>query len=321
MNTQHVPWHHRSVVVTGGAGFLGRALVRHLQNAGYTNIHVPRSREFDLTCPDAIQAMLVQMQPDLVIHLAALCGGIAANRDRPGDFFYQNLMMGTQLMEAARQGGVEKFVAVGTVCAYPKFTPAPFKEDALWDGYPEETNAPYGLAKKMLLVQAQAYRQQYGFNAIYVLPVNLYGPADNFDLHTSHVIPALIRKFITAREEGTPEVVCWGSGAGSREFLYVDDAARAIVLAAEQYDAPEPMNIGSGHEIRIADLAEMIRALTGYTGQLRWDTSQPDGQPRRVLDISRAQQQLGFNAAVSLEEGLRHTIEFYEQTHRPAVLL
>jgi len=257
--------------------------------------------------------MLYDARPDTIIHLAALAGGIGANRSRPADFFYINLMMGVQLMHEAWKFGVEKFVAIGTICAYPKFTPLPFKEENLWDGYPEETNAPYGLAKKMLLVQAQAYREQYGFNAIYLLPVNLYGPRDNFNLVTSHVIPALIRKCIEAQTRGDKEVILWGDGSPTREFLYVEDAAEGITLAAEHYNGSEPVNLGSGYEISIKDLAELIARLTGFSGRLVWDTSKPNGQPRRALDVSRAEQFFGFRSRMPFEEGLRRTIEWYRQ--------
>jgi len=299
------------VLVTGGAGFLGSSLVRTLERHGLTkeSIRVPRSRDLDLRrwedCVTAVQDV------DLVIHLAAKVGGIGYNMANPGSLFYDNAIMGVQLMEAARQAGVAKFVAVGTICAYPKFTPVPFREEDLWEGYPEETNAPYGLAKKMLLVQAQAYRQQYGFNAIYLLPVNLYGPGDNFDPASSHVIPALIKKFVEAVETGAESVEVWGTGAASREFLYVDDAAEGIALAAERYDRPDPVNLGAGFEITIRDLATLIADLTGFTGEIVWDTTKPDGQPRRCLDVSRAEREFGFRAKTGFEDGLRTTIEWY----------
>jgi GDP-L-fucose synthase len=299
------------VLVTGGAGFLGSSLVRTLERHGFTkeSIRVPRSRDLDLRrwedCVTAVQDV------DLVIHLAAKVGGIGYNMANPGSLFYDNAIMGVQLMEAARQAGVAKFVAVGTICAYPKFTPVPFREEDLWEGYPEETNAPYGLAKKMLLVQAQAYRQQYGFNAIYLLPVNLYGPGDNFDPASSHVIPALIKKFVEAVETGAESVEVWGTGAASREFLYVDDAAEGIALAAERYDRPDPVNLGAGFEITIRDLATLIADLTGFTGEIVWDTAKPDGQPRRCLDVSRAEREFGFRAKTGFEDGLRTTIEWY----------
>lgn len=314
MNTDSF-WKKR-FCVTGGAGFLGSFVVEKLRQRGATDIFVPRKRDYDLVDPQAIRRMLEDARPDVIIHLAAHVGGIGANRMHPAEFFYDNLMMGVQLMHQAWQRGVEKFVAIGTVCAYPKYTPVPFKEDDLWNGYPEETNAPYGLAKKMLLVQAQAYRQQYGFNAIYLLPVNLYGPRDNFDLETSHVIPALIRKCIEAQEQGLPEVVVWGDGSPTREFLYVEDAAEGIVLATEKYNGPEPVNLGSGMEIRIRDLAEMIRRLTGFKGRLVWDTSRPNGQPRRALDTTRAERYFGFKAQTPFEEGLKRTIAWYRENRQ-----
>jgi GDP-L-fucose synthase len=274
-------------------------------------VFVPRSREFDLVSGDAVRRLYSEKGPEIVIHLAARVGGIGANRENPGRFFYENLMMGVQLMEEGRRAGIEKFVGIGTVCAYPKFTPVPFHEDDLWNGYPEETNAPYGLAKKMLLVQAQAYREQYGFQAIYLLPVNLYGPGDNFDPSTSHVIPALIKKCVEAADRQASEVEVWGTGSASREFLYVDDCAEAIVLATQRYDGTDPVNIGAGREITIRDLVHRIADLTGFAGQIRWDTSKPDGQPRRCLDVSRAERAFGFRAATSFEEGLRRTVDFY----------
>lgn len=305
----------KRVLVTGGAGFLGQHVVAALSSYHCANILVPRSRDYDLRRHDDIVRMYEVMRPDVVIHLAANVGGIGINREKPGEFFYDNLMMGAQLMELGRQAEIDKFVAVGTVCAYPKHTPVPFREEDLWNGYPEETNAPYGLAKKMMLVQAQAYRQQYGFNAIYLLPVNLYGPGDNFDLRTSHVIPALIRKCVEARERGEPEVVVWGTGAASREFLYVQDAAQGILLAADRYDQPEPVNLGSGMEITIKDLVTLIVELTGFEGRIVWDTTKPDGQPRRCLDVSRARERFGFTAVTPFREGLRKTIAWYE-AHR-----
>lgn len=304
-------WPGQRVLVTGGAGFLGRVLVRALQQRGCGPISVPRSAEYDLVDRGASERLLDDARPDLIIHLAAVCGGIGANRDRPGDFFYQNLMMGVQLMEAARRRGVPKFVAIGTVCAYPKFAEVPFREERLWDGYPEETNAPYGLAKKMLLVQAQAYRQQYGYNAIYLLPANLYGPGDNFDLHTSHVIPALIRKLSEAKRRRDAAVICWGTGRASREFLYVDDAAEGILLAAERYNGAEPVNLGNGREITIRELTETIRRMIGFDGRIEWDATRPDGQPRRALDTRRARELFGFEARTPLEEGLRRTIDWF----------
>lgn len=301
----------KRVVVTGGAGFLGRYVLEGLQKRRCRQILVPRIEQYDLVNPADIARMYEDLRPQVVIHLAAVVGGIGANRERPGEFFYKNLMMGVQLIEQARLYGVEKFVAIGTVCAYPKFTPVPFREEHLWDGYPEETNAPYGLAKKMLLVQSQAYRQQYGFNSIFLLPVNLYGPGDNFDPRTSHVIPALIKKCVDAVQAGDDHITCWGTGAVSREFLYAADAAEGILLAAERYDGAEPVNLGAGREIRIKDLAQMVAHLTGFTGEIRWDSSQPDGQPRRCLDVSRARALFGFEAHTSFDEGLRQTIDWY----------
>jgi GDP-L-fucose synthase len=306
-------WAERTVLVTGGAGFLGAHVVRNIQDQGCQAVVVPRSHDFDLREKASIIRLLEQARPDLVLHLAATVGGIGANRRYPGQFFYDNAIMGLQLMEQARRFGIEKFVAIGTVCAYPKFTPVPFRETDLWNGYPEETNAPYGLAKKMLLVQAQAYRQEYGFNAIYLLPVNLYGPGDNFDPETSHVIPALIRKCLEAVERGQEEVVVWGTGQASREFLYVEDAAEAIVLAAEHYSDPAPVNLGSGLEVSIKELVELIADLTGFKGRLVWDTTKPDGQPRRCLDTTRAEQAFGFHASTDFREGLKRTIDWYRQ--------
>lgn len=307
-------WTHRRVMVTGGAGFLGTAVVARLRSAGATEIFVPRSADYDLTTADGVSRALADGRPDLVIHLAAVVGGIGANRENPGRYFYANAIMGIQLMEQARLAGVAKFVQIGTVCSYPKFTPVPFREEALWDGYPEETNAPYGLAKKMLLVQGQAYRAQYGFNAIHLIPVNLYGPGDNFDPQTSHVIPALIKKCVDAIEGGDDYIEVWGSGEASREFLFVDDAAEAIVLASERYDDPDPINLGVGQEIAVRDLVSRIVELTGYTGDVRWDASKPDGQPRRALDTTRARDRLGFIASTRLEDGLRETIRWYKAT-------
>ena len=309
-------WNNKSVCITGGAGFLGSFVLAALQQRGAAQVFVPKIEEYDLVNPVDIQRMYDDARPDIIIHLAALAGGIGANRARPADFFYINLMMGVQLMHEAWKRGVEKFVAIGTVCAYPKFTPIPFREENIWDGYPEETNAPYGLAKKMLLVQAQAYREQYGFNAIYLLPVNLYGPRDNFDLQTSHVIPALIRKYIEAQQRGDKEVVLWGDGSPTREFLYAGDAADGILTAAERYNGAEPVNLGSGQEISIKDLSELIARLTGYQGKLVWDTSQPNGQPRRALDTSRAAKYFGWRASVPFKEGLRQTIAWYRETQR-----
>ncbi len=309
-------WQSRRVCVTGGAGFLGSFVTEKLRQRGARDIFIPRYPEYDLVQPQDVERLLDDSRPDVIIHLAAHVGGIGANRLHPAEFFYDNLMMGVQLMHQAWKRGVEKFVAIGTVCAYPKYTPVPFREEDLWNGYPEETNAPYGLAKKMLLVQAQAYRQQYGFNAIFLLPVNLYGPRDNFDLESSHVIPALIRKCIEAQESGQKTVEVWGDGSPTREFLYVEDAAEGILLATERYNGAEPVNLGSGFEISIRDLAELIRRLTGFEGDLVWDASKPNGQPRRALDISRAEKYFGFRARTNFEEGLRRTIEWYRQ-NRP----
>ena len=307
-------WPGRRVMVTGGGGFLGSAVVRRLNEAGATDIFVPRSRDYDLRTRDGIDRALVDGRPDLVIHLAAVVGGIGANRENPGRFFYENAIMGIELMEQARLAGVGKYVQIGTVCSYPKFTPVPFREDDIWDGYPEETNAPYGLAKKMLLVQGQAYRQQYGFDVIYLIPVNLYGPGDNFDPASSHVIPALIKKCVDAREAGADHIDVWGTGSASREFLYVDDAAEAIVLAAERCEGAAPVNLGVGHEITIRELVELIARLTRFDGEIRWDSTKPDGQPRRALDTSRAREGFGFVAKTGFEEGLRRTIDWYERT-------
>lgn len=309
-------WQDQRVCVTGGAGFLGSFVVNKLHQQGAKEIFVPHVEDYDLVKLVDIQRMLKDAQPSLIIHLAALAGGIGANRARPADFFYINLMMGVQLMHQAYLFGVNKFVAVGTICAYPKITPLPFKEENLWDGYPEETNAPYGLAKKMLLVQAQAYRAQYGFNAIYPLPVNLYGPGDNFNLETSHVIPALIRKCLEAQERGEDQIILWGDGSPTREFLYVEDAAEGLLLAAERYNGAEPFNLGSGQEISIKELAVTIARLTGFQGKIFWDTDKPNGQPRRALDTSRAEKFFGFRAQTPLEEGLYRTIEWYKATRR-----
>jgi GDP-L-fucose synthase len=301
----------KRILITGGAGFLGRRVCALLREHGPAALIVPRSTECDLTEQEAVRRLFAAERPDVVVHLAAQVGGIGANRANPGRYFYANMAMGLHLIEASRRAGVDKVVQVGTVCAYPKYARVPFSEDSLWDGYPEETNAPYGIAKKSLLVMLQGYRQQYGLAGIYLLPVNLYGPGDNFDLETSHVIPALIRKFCAAKEARAHEVEVWGTGRATREFLYVDDAARAIVLATERYDSPEPVNLGAGQEISIRDLAEMIAKLTGFEGEIRWDTSRPDGQPRRMLDTTRAEQWLGFRAEVGLEEGLRRTIDWW----------
>ncbi|MDH7569245.1 MAG: GDP-L-fucose synthase [Armatimonadota bacterium] len=304
-------WPDKRVVVTGGAGFLGSFVVEKLRERGCRSVFVPRSKEYDLRDRDAIVRLYEKARPHVVIHLAAVVGGIGANRANPGRFFYDNAIMGIQLMEYARQFGVEKFVAVGTICAYPKFTPVPFKEDDLWNGYPEETNAPYGLAKKMMLVQAQAYRAQYGFNAIYLLPVNLYGPRDNFDLESSHVIPALIRKCHQAKERREGRIVLWGDGSPTREFLYVEDAAEGLLLATERYNGPEPVNLGTGEEVTIRDLAAMIAAEVGFEGEIFWDTSRPNGQPRRCLDVSRAQKYFGFRATHRLADGIPKTVAWF----------
>lgn len=306
-------WDSKKILVTGGAGFLGSFIIEKLMERGMPrqNIIIPRSGEADLrkweNCRRVIEGV------DIVIHLAGKVGGIGFNRGNPGILFYDNALMGIQMIEAARQHGVEKFICLGTVCAYPKFTPVPFKEDNLWNGYPEETNAPYGLAKKMLLVQAQAYRQQYGFNTIYLLPVNLYGPRDNFDPKSSHVIPALIKKMVDAKDKGIDEVVIWGTGNASREFLYVEDCAEGILLAVEKYNKPEPVNLGVGKEIKIKDLAEFIAELSGFKGRITWDTTKPDGQPRRCLDTTRAEREFGFKAKIDFRDGLKKTIDWYER--------
>jgi GDP-L-fucose synthase len=304
-------WKHKRVCVTGGAGFLGRYVVQKLLSRGVSEVFIPRSRDYDLRDLEAVRRMYDDARPEIVIHLAAVVGGIGANRNNPGRFFYDNLMMGVQLIEAGRAHGLAKFVALGTICAYPKFTPAPFRESDLWCGYPEETNAPYGLAKKMLLVQSQAYRQQYGFNSIYLLPVNLYGPGDNFAPDSSHVIPALIRKCIDAKQHRRPSITAWGTGKPTREFLYVDDCAEGILLATEHYEKPDPVNLGTGEEISIRDLVGLIARLTQFEGEVTWDMAQPDGQPRRVLDTSRALQEFGFAAKVHLAEGIAATIDWY----------
>jgi GDP-L-fucose synthase len=309
-------WRDRRVAITGGAGFLGSFVVDALRARGCPAPFVPRSREYDLRREDDIRRMLDVARPELIIHLAAVVGGIGANRASPGRFFYDNLIMGAQLMEAARRAAVTKFVAIGTVCSYPKFAPVPFREEDLWNGYPEETNAPYGLAKKMLLVQSQAYRAEYGFDSIFLLPVNLYGPGDNFDLRSGHVIPALIRKCVEAVDAGAPVIEVWGTGRATREFLYVEDAAEGIVLAAERYDGSEPVNLGAGSEISIADLVTLIARETGFTGRIAWDASKPDGQPRRMLDTSRAAKFFGWVATTPLAEGLRKTIDWYRTARR-----
>jgi len=309
-------WHGQRVLVTGGAGFLGSYVGNKRQENGCKTVFVPRSRDYDLRHEAAVQRVFDDSRPDIVIHLAGVVGGIGANLQNPGRFFYDNLMMGALVMEYARQAGVSKFVAIGTICSYPKFTPVPFKEDDLWNGYPEETNAPYGLAKKALLVQSQAYRQQYGFNSIFLLPVNLYGPRDNFDPDRSHVIPALIRKCVEAQARGDDHIIVWGDGSPTREFLYVEDAAEGILLAAERYNGGEPVNLGSGMEISIRDLAHWIARLTGFKGEIVWDFSKPNGQPRRSLDTTRAKVEFGFKAKVPLEEGLRRTIEWYKAMRR-----
>lgn len=304
-------WINKRITVTGGGGFLGSFVLQKLRERGCSDIFVPHSGQYDLVDTEAVKRLYREARPDVVIHLAARVGGIGANRANAGKFFYDNAMMGIQLIEQGRLFGLEKFVALGTVCAYPKFAPVPFKEENLWDGYPEETNAPYGLAKKMLLVQSQAYRDQYGFNSIYLLPVNLYGPRDNFDLDTSHVIPALIRKCLEAKARGEPEIVCWGDGTPTREFLYVEDCANAIVLATEKYDQSAPVNLGTGREISIATLVNLIAELTGYRGRIVWDTSKPNGQPRRCLNTDRARELFGFTAETEFREGLRRTVEWY----------
>ena len=309
-------WKNKHVIVTGGSGFLGSFVVEKLKQRGARNIFIPRSSEYDLRHPESITHLLQDHRANMIIHLAALAGGIGANRARPAEFFYDNLMMGVPLLHQAWEKNVEKFVAVGSVCSYPKYTPLPFKEENLWDGYPEETNAPYGLAKKMLLVQSQSYRQQYGYNSIYLMPVNLFGPRDNFDLETSHVIPALIRKAVEAGERGDKEMMVWGDGSPTREFLYVEDAADGIVTAAEKYNGDQPVNLGSGFEISIKDLVEMIVKMTGFEGQLVWQTDKPNGQPRRGLDVSRAKDYFGWSAQVPFEEGIRRTIEWYRNNRK-----
>jgi GDP-L-fucose synthase len=311
-------WSERRVCVTGGAGFLGSYVVEKLKNRGVQEIFIPHIEDYNLVQKESILQMLEDAKPDIVIHLAANVGGIGANRAHPADFFYDNLMMGVQLIHESWKAGVEKFVAIGTVCAYPKFTPVPFREEDLWNGYPEETNAPYGLAKKMMLVQSQAYRQQYGFNSLFLIPVNLYGPRDNFNLETSHVIPALIRKCIEAQECGESTIEVWGDGSPTREFLYVEDAAEGILLATEYYQLSDPVNLGSGQEVSIKHLAELIANITGFEGDLVWDTSKPNGQPRRALDVSRAANLFGFRAKMKFDEGLRRTVDWY-RSHRKQI--
>jgi GDP-L-fucose synthase len=307
---------NKTILVTGGAGFLGRHVVARLRQAGCDQIVVPRSAEYDLRQAADIRRLLQRHKPEVVLHLAAVVGGIGANRLNPGSFLYSNLLMGAQLIELSREAGVEKFLAVGTICAYPKFTPVPFKESDLWNGYPEETNAPYGLAKKMMIAQTQAYRQQYGFNGVNLLMVNLYGPGDNFDLESSHVIPALIRKCVEAKERGDKVLPVWGTGTPTREFLYVEDAARAVYLAAEMLETSDPVNVGSGQEITIAELTETVARQTGFTGEVRYDSSKPDGQPRRCLDVTRARELLGFEATTSLSDGLEKTVAWYLAARR-----
>jgi len=301
----------KRIIITGGAGFLGSAVVENLRARGYENIFIPRKKDYDLRRRDQIERLFRDFPPQIVLHLAASVGGIGANRANPGPFFYENAIMGIELIEQCRKAAIEKLVLLGTVCAYPKFSPVPFRETDLWNGYPEETNAPYGLAKKMLLVQSQAYRQQYGFNSIFLVPVNLYGPGDNFDPQSSHVIPALIRKCVEALKSGEKRIVCWGDGSPTREFLYVEDCAEAIVLATERYDESDPVNIGAGFEISIRELVEKIAGLVSFRGEIVWDRSQPNGQPRRRLDTTRAEQEFGFKARIPLDEGLRRTIEWY----------
>ena len=306
----------KRILVTGGAGFVGTKVVLRLQRQGCRHVFVPRSADYNLVDMPAVRRLYGDARPDIVIHLAGRVGGIGANMKNPASFFYDNLMMGVQLMEQGRLFGVEKFVAIGTICAYPKFAHVPFKEDELWNGYPEDTNAPYGLAKKMLLVQSQAYRQEYGFNSIYLLPVNLYGPGENFDLESSHVIPALIRKVMEAKDRGDKRVAAWGTGRATREFLYVEDAAEGIVLATEKYDKPDPVNLGAGFEISIRELYGLVCELVGFDGVVEWDTSRPDGQPRRCLDTSRAKREFGFEAKTDFREGLKRTIDWYQSTLR-----
>lgn len=311
---------NKRVCVTGGAGFLGTHLCERLKAGGCSEVFVPRSADYDLVTVEAVQRLFDDARPEVVIHLAAVVGGIGANQASPGRFFYENLMMGALLMEEARLRGVEKFVSIGTICAYPKNTPVPFREEELWNGYPEETNAPYGIAKKMLLVQGQSYREQYGMNVIYLLPVNLYGPGDNFDPASSHVIPAIVKKVADANESGAHEITCWGTGSATREFLYVDDCADAILAATEKYGRAEPVNIGAGREISIKDLVGLICEMMDFDGKIVWDSTKPDGQPRRCLDTSRAEREFGFRAQTDFREGLRRTIDWYLQTERPGLL-
>jgi len=306
----------KRICVTGGGGFLGSFVVEELERRGCRDIFIPRRKDYDLTTTAAIERLFADARPEVLFHLAAVVGGIGANRRNPGQFFYDNAIMGIQIIEYARRNPVEKTIVVGTTCSYPKFTPVPFREEALWDGYPEETNAPYGIAKKALLVQCQAYRQQYGMNAIYLLPVNLYGPRDNFDLETSHVIPALIRKCLEARESAAPEIVSWGDGSATRAFLYAPDAAAGLVAAAEKYDGADPVNLGTPEEVSIRGLVEMIARLCQYEGKIVWDTSQPNGQPRRCLDTSRAEQAFGFSAPTTLSEGLAQTVKWYRESRQ-----
>jgi GDP-L-fucose synthase len=306
------PTHSDKILITGGAGFLGSFVIEKLKSRGYTNIVSLRKRDFDLTHEDDVDRLYEQHQPEAILHLAAEVGGIGANRDNPGRFFFANMAMGLHLIEGARKFGLKKFVQVGTICAYPNMTPVPFKESSLWDGYPEVTNAPYGIAKKALMVMCQAYRQQYGLDAIYLLPVNLYGPRDNFHLHSSHVIPALIRKCVEARNQNADHITAWGTGSASREFLYVEDCAEGLVRSMEQYESPEPMNLGSGREINIKTLTELVAKLSGFKGRIIWDPTKPDGQPRRCLDVTRAKEQIGFTAGTTLEDGLAKTIAWFE---------
>ena len=306
-------WERKRVLVTGGAGFLGAYVMEKLRNAGCADIYVPHKKEYNLVENEACKRIYQDSRPDIVIHLAALVGGIGANKENPGRFFYENLMMGVQLMEQGRLSGIEKFVAIGTICCYPKYTAVPFKEEDLWNGYPEETNGPYGLAKKMLLVQARAYRQQYGMNSIFLLPVNLYGPRDNFDPQSSHVIAAIMKKCFDAIRNDEKEIIIWGTGKATREFLYAEDAAEGILLASEHYDKSDPVNLGAGFEISISDLVKLIVNRTGFKGRIRWDTTKPDGQPRRMLDTSKAKKEFGFEAKISLEEGIEKTVSWYKK--------